>query len=118
MTSREVAQAREVVRDVRFCQLGFDDAKLVLKNGKGLVQGTHETGGPPDGLSLGRARLGLLRVAALEALDAATGVDELLLAGEERVALVAQFYAQWGLVDSVTKVLPHEQVTVASPYWG
>ena len=35
--------------------------------------------------------LGALAVALVEALDAATGVDELLLAGEERMALVAEF---------------------------
>ena len=42
--------------------------------------------------ALGRPwpRLAALAVAALEALDAATGVDQLLLAGEEGVALVAR----------------------------
>ena len=35
-----------------------------------------------------------LAVALVEALDAATGVDQLLLAGEERVALVAQLDLQ------------------------
>ena len=41
----------------------------------------------PSGLLLGLAR----SVALVEALDAATGVDQLLLAGEVRVALVAEF---------------------------
>jgi hypothetical protein len=57
-----------------------------------------------------------LRVATLETLDAATGVDELLLTREEGVALVAEFHGD--LVDSVVKVFPHEQRTLASPYFG
>src|SRR5690606_19458216 len=47
----------------------------------------------------GRPRVGPLllvplAVAALEALHPAAGVDQLLLAGEERVALVAELHAQ------------------------
>lgn len=37
-----------------------------------------------------------LAVALVEALDAATGVDQLLLAGEERVAFVAELECQVG----------------------
>ena len=36
----------------------------------------------------------LLRELLLEALDAAGGIDQLLLAGEERMAVRADFYAQ------------------------
>ena len=47
------------------------------------------------GRSRGRGLVGgPVAVAALEALDAATGVDQLLLAGEERVALVAELHAE------------------------
>ena len=57
-----------------------------------------------------------LAVALVEALDAAAGVDELLLAGEERVALVAQLDVQLArLGGTVVNVLPHEQRTVVSP---
>jgi len=38
-----------------------------------------------------------LAVALLEALDSTTGVDKLLLTGEEGVALVAQFHDHSGL---------------------
>src|SRR5215212_2039985 len=51
----------------------------------------HGTWGLLLGLTLPGA------VPALEALDPATGVDELLLAGEEGVALVAQLDPQLGL---------------------
>ena len=70
--------------------MDFDGAKLVLEKGECLVEGAHEIRGAPEVLSLGSARLGLLRVTALEALDAATGVNQLLLAGKEGVALVAE----------------------------
>jgi hypothetical protein len=70
--------------------------KFVLKSVQGLVNGAHKI--EARGLSLGSARLvGLLCVATLEAFDATTGVDELLLASEERVALVAEFDRQDGL---------------------
>ena len=48
---------------------------------------------PLDGAAE-RRRSGLgfaLAVSLVEALDSTTGVDQLLLAGEERMALVAQF---------------------------
>jgi hypothetical protein len=48
------------------------------------------------GARSGRSRAALA-VAAVEALDAATGVDQLLFAGEEWVALVAQFDGQIAL---------------------
>ena len=58
-------------------------------------------------------------VALVEPLDAATGVDQLLLAGEERVALVAELdvelAARWW---TVVNVLPHEHCTVVSVYSG
>ncbi len=70
---------------------------------------------PGDDQSLSGALA--LAVALVEALDAAAGVDQLLLAGEERVALVAQLDVQlaraWS--ERVVNVLPHEQRTVVSP---
>ena len=64
-----------------------------------------QLGAEQRGAPLGRQRhrrsqaflvafFGPLAVPALEALDAATRVDQLLLAGEERMALVAQFDVQ------------------------
>ena len=50
--------------------------------------------------------------AAVEALDPAAGVDQLLLAREERVALVAQLDPQLGLTERVVNVLD-EQRTLA-----
>ena len=48
-----------------------------------------------------------------EALDASTGVDELLLAGVERVALASTVRrAAPGLVERVMNLLPHEQWTL------
>ena len=56
-----------------------------------------------------------LAVAALEALDATTAVHQLLLAGEERVALVAELDVELpALVERVVKVLPHEHTTVVT----
>ena len=53
-----------------------------------------------------------------EALDASTGVDELLLAGVGTVALVASSTFISDTVACVLKVLPQEHVTVHSTYWG
>jgi hypothetical protein len=68
--------------------------KLVLKSLERLVERAHKIRWTLEDLSLRSATFGLLRVAALEALDAATGVDELLLASEEGVALVAELDAK------------------------
>ncbi len=57
------------------------------------------------------ARLG---EAALEALDAATGIDQLLLAGVEGMALAADFDVDSGLVSRVWITLPQAQVMVQS----
>src|ERR1700735_4630991 len=71
---------------------------------RGLVlrrRGWGRRGGVRRRRSRGRRRrlwLALpLAVAALEALHPATGVNQLLLAGEEGVALVAQFDVEVGL---------------------
>ena len=69
-------------------------------------------------LGLGVCRL-LLGVAALEALDPATGVDELLLARVEGVALRAQLDAQrLDAVERVVNSFPQEQCTWHSTYSG
>src|ERR1019366_1424818 len=61
-------------------------------------RGSHRVipsgGAARRGSALRGAGLALRAVATLEALDASTGVDQLLLAGEERVALVAQLDVQ------------------------
>ncbi len=68
-----------------------------------------------SGVTWGSGRPCAGRTGAVEALDAATGVDQLLLAGEERVALVAELDVELAaLVDRVVNVLPHEQRTVVS----
>ena len=56
--------------------------------------------------------------AALEALDTPAGVDELLLARVERVAVRADLDVQLGLVERVSNVFPQEHVTVESTYSG
>ena len=82
--------------DVRLGERRLDGAQLVLTRTSSVSSRERTKGGGRlEGLRLRSARLGLLGVAALEALDAATGVDELLLAGEEGVALVAQLDASW-----------------------
>ena len=53
-------------------------------------------------------------VTLLEAIDTAARVNELLLAGEERVVdFNAQLRLSERVVEPVTKVLPQTQVTVA-----
>jgi len=51
-----------------------------------------------------------------KAFDAASGVEQLLLAGEERVAIGANFDAQHIalIVERVGKVFPHAQCTVTA----
>src|SRR5450759_329233 len=72
---------------------------------RSVTRSSAFTAGLPSGLvgfglggrglgGLGLGGLGLLVVAALEALDAPTGVDQLLLARVERVALRAQLDVQ------------------------
>ena len=41
VAAREIAQAFEVARDVRFRKLGLDRAEFVLKGVQGLVEGAH-----------------------------------------------------------------------------
>ena len=54
-------------------------------------------------------------VALVEALDPPARVDQLLLAGEERVALVAELDVELAaLVERVVNVLPHEHRTTVS----
>jgi len=94
VATRQIAQTRQVAGHVRLRQLSLDGVQLVLENVQRLVEGAHETREALEGLSLRSAALRLLGVTALEALDAAPGVDELLLAREKGVALVAQFDPQ------------------------
>src|SRR5436309_3600524 len=70
------------------------------RDGRARVQATDEALRPRDSLLLGGLLLGAPlagAVATLEALDAATGVDQLLTPGEERVALVAELDVEVGL---------------------
>ena len=64
-----------------------------------------------------RGALRLLE-AALEALDAAARVHELLLPGVERVALRAHLDVELRLRRTRLNVFPHEQWTVARTYSG
>ena len=57
---------------------------------------------------------GCLGSTLLEALHPATGVDELLLTGEERMALVAQFGCDLVTVERVGESFPQEQCTRVS----
>ena len=94
VTTREVPQATHVGSDVGAGEVLLDGTEFVLEGIESVVERAH---GVTPGLGLGRATLALLRVAALEALDATTGVHQLLLTGEERVARVAEFDLDLGL---------------------
>src|SRR4051812_31379741 len=63
------------------------------RSGRGQAPAASRREAPPSGRRLRSLLLGLraaLAVPALEALDPTTGVDELLLAREEGMALVAE----------------------------
>ena len=73
-------------------------------------------GGLRRGVAAGGTGEGRLPVPLLEPLDSSTAVHQLLAAGEEGVALVAQFdvHLRLPLVERVVKVFPQEQITLVS----
>jgi hypothetical protein len=73
---------------------------------------------PCEWTLLRRGLLGVLRRSALEAVDAAGRVDQLLLAGEERMALGADLDAQLFLGRAGRPRSPQAQWTGACWYFG
>ena len=73
---------------------------------------------PSSGLTAYFPSLGVLCGAALEALDPATGVDQLLLAGVERVALGAELDVQVRLGRAGVELIPAGAVDVGERVLG
>jgi hypothetical protein len=92
-----IAQHRRIGEPLGELLVGLLELCELLDHGRDLVCGIRGASGIGPGAA-GRSALGRrLAVAALEALDAAGGVDQLLLAREERVAGAADLEADFVL---------------------
>src|SRR5215218_10438559 len=100
------------------CMLTKSGAPSAAPSLKG-VRPPSASPAPPCELTLvGRSALSAARGAALEALDPAAGVDQLLLAGIERMALRADLDVQLGLGRARVELVPARAAHVREDVFG